>query len=97
MSKLVIVAKVVAKKEFLASVKISLLNLIVPTRQENGCIDYILQQDNEDPAVFVFYETWENQVSLEQHLQSDHYRAHAKAVHGMIEDKEVLTMTRIEQ
>ena len=96
MSKLVVVAKVVAKKEFLSSVKSSLMNLIAPTRQEEGCIDYILHQENEDPLVFVFYETWENLASLENHLQSDHYKAHAQAVHGMIEDKEVFKMTRLE-
>ena len=96
MSKLVVVAKVVAKKEFLSTVKSSLLNLIVPTRQEDGCIDYTLHQDNDDPLIFVFYETWENLASLENHLQSDHYKAHARTVKGMIEEKEVFKMTRIE-
>jgi quinol monooxygenase YgiN len=96
MSKLVVVAKVVAKKEFLESVKSALLKLIVPTRQEDGCIDYTLHQDNEDPLVFIFYETWKNLACLDYHLQSDHYRAHAKAVHGMIDDKDVHKMTRIE-
>ena len=96
MSKLIVVAKVVAKKEFLSSVKSSLMNLIAPTRQEEGCIDYILHQENEDPLVFVFYETWENLASLENHLQSDHYIAHAKTVKGMIEDKEVFKMTRVD-
>ena len=96
MSKLVVVAKVVAKKEFLPSVKNSLLNLIAPTREETGCIDYTLHQDIDDPSVFVFYETWENLACLENHLQSDHYKAHAQAVHGMIEDKEVFKMTRLE-
>ena len=97
MSKIVVVAKIVAKKEFLSSVKSSLQNLIVPTRLEDGCIDYILHQDNEDPAVFVFYETWENLSSLENHLESDHYHAHARNVKGMIDDKEVFRMTRIEE
>ncbi|NMW20037.1 MAG: antibiotic biosynthesis monooxygenase [Chlorobiaceae bacterium] len=96
MSKLVVVAKVVAKKEFLKSVKSELLTLIAQTRKEDGCIEYTLHQDNEDSALFMFYETWENLASLENHLQSKHYKAHAKAVHGMIEDKEVHKMTRIE-
>ena len=97
MSKIVVVAKVVAKKEFLPSVKSSLLNLIAPTREETGCIDYTLHQDIDDPSVFVFYETWENLSSLENHLESDHYQAHARNVKGMIDDKEVFRMTRIEE
>ena len=96
MSKLVVVAKVVAKKEFLPSVKSSLLNLIAPTRLENGCIDYTLHQDNDDPSVFVFYVTWENLSCLDNHLQSNHYQAHARNIKGMIEDKEVFRMTQID-
>ncbi|MEI6692477.1 MAG: putative quinol monooxygenase [Chlorobium sp.] len=96
MSKLVVVAKVVAKNEFRENVKNELLKLIPPTRLESGCIDYTLHQDNEDPSTFIFYETWENLATLEQHLETDHYKSHAKAVHGMIADKAVYKMTRIE-
>ena len=46
MSKLVVVAKVVAKKEFLSSVKIALLKLIAPTRNEEGCIEYTRTKRN---------------------------------------------------
>jgi quinol monooxygenase YgiN len=96
MSNLVVVAKVVAKKGFLLDVKSSLLNLVAPTRLECGCIDYALHQDNDDLSVFVFYETWENLSCLDNHLQSDHYLAHARNVKGMIEDKEVFRLTRVD-
>ena len=96
MSKLVVVAKVVAKKEFLPSVKISLLNLVAPTRQENGCMDYTLHQDIDNPAVFMFYETWESFAHLEAHMNSDHFKAYVKATDGLIEEKAVNKLSRIE-
>lgn len=96
MSKLTVVARVTARKDSVASVKAELLKLIVPTRNEAGCIEYCLQQDNDDPALFIFYETWESAACLERHMNSDHFKAYVRDVDGLIEDKVVNKMTRIE-
>ena len=95
MSKINVVAKVVAKKTAVAAVKTELLKLIVPTRNESGCIEYRLHQDNQDPAVFFFYETWGDAGSLEKHINTDHYKAYVRAVSEMIEEKIVNKMTMI--
>ena len=95
MSKITVVAKIVAKKESVEAVKAELLQLIPPTRKENGCIEYLLHQDNQDPAVFIFYETWESADSLVAHTNTDHYKAYVNAVASWIEDKVVHKMTRI--
>ena len=95
MSKLTVVAKVVAKQGSVEKVRSELLKLIEPTRKENGCIEYNLHQDNEDPAVFVFHETWENLACFEKHMNTDHFRRYISAVDGLIEDKTVHKMTRI--
>ncbi len=96
MSRLTVVAKVVAKKESVESVKSELLKLVAPTREEEGCIEYNLHQDNDDPALFIFYENWESAACLEKHITSDHFKAYAGAVDGLIEEKTVHKMTRIE-
>jgi quinol monooxygenase YgiN len=96
MSQLTVVAKVVAKKESVESVKSELLKLIATTRKEDGCIEYNLHQDNEDPAVFIFYETWETSASLEKHMKTDHFTNYVNAVGSMIKEKVVNKMTRIE-
>jgi quinol monooxygenase YgiN len=96
MSKLTVVAKVVAKKESVDRVKNELLKLIAPTRKEDGCIDYCLLQDNDDPAVFIFYENWESEVCLARHMESDHFKNYVSAVDGLLEGKIVNKMTRIE-
>ena len=52
-----------------AKVRSELLRLIAPTRNEDGCIEYRLHQDHDDPAVFIFYENWENESSLARHME----------------------------
>lgn len=96
MPPLTVVAKVVAKKECVETVKSELLKLIAPTRKENGCIEYKLHQDNEDPAVFIFYETWESSACLARHMDSNHFKNYVSAVSGLLEEKVVNKMTRIE-
>jgi quinol monooxygenase YgiN len=96
MSQLTVIAKVLSKKEFLEDVKSELMKLIEPTRKEAGCICYNLHQDNEDPAVFIFYETWESSACLERHMDSSHFKSYVDAVGSKIEEKVVHKMTRIE-
>jgi quinol monooxygenase YgiN len=94
--KLTVVAKVVAKNEAIEIVKSELLKLIEPTRKEDGCIDYTLHQDNDNPAVFIFYETWQSLAHLEKHISTSHYNYYANAVASLIAEKVVHKMTKIE-
>ena len=96
MSRLTVVAKIVAKKEFVENVRSEMVKMLASTREEEGCIDYNLHRDNDNPALFIFYENWENAACLEKHMSSDHYKAYAAAVGGLIEEKAVHKMTRIE-
>ena len=95
MSKITVVAKIVAKKETIESVQGEVLKLITPTRQEPGCIEYRLHRDNQDPEIFLFYENWENNSFLEQHLNSAHFRSFAAAVENLITEMVVHKMTEI--
>ena len=52
MTKLTIVANFVAKESSIEHVKAELLKLIDITRAEEGCINYDLHQDNQNPAHF---------------------------------------------
>ena len=95
MTNVTIIAKIVAQQEFIAAVKAELLKLVLPTTKEHGCIEYTLHLDNQTPELFIFYETWESAAAIEKHINSDHYKAYAKALDGMLEDKVVNKMTRI--
>jgi Antibiotic biosynthesis monooxygenase len=54
-----VVAKLIGNRDSVEAVKAELIKMIEPTRLEEGCIAYRLHQDNDDPSVFVFYETWQ--------------------------------------
>jgi quinol monooxygenase YgiN len=95
MSVVTVVAKLVVREDAVETVKAELLKLIEPTRQEAGCLEYRLHQDNDDPKVFIFYENWQGMASLEQHIASTHYRDYVAAVSGMIQEKSVRKMTCI--
>ena len=54
------------------ALKAALQAMVPPTRAEEGCINYDLNQADDDPGLFFFHETWES---------SDHHRAHLAAPH----------------
>lgn len=95
MPEITVVAEIVARPDSVERLKAELLKLVVPTRREKGCLKYDLHQDRQDPALFLFYETWESAECLEKHITSEHYQAYAGAAAGMIREKTVHTMTRI--
>ena len=90
-----IVAQIVAKQEHREAVKTELLNMIPPTRQETGCIEYRLHQDSVNPDLFLFFETWQDTESLQNHLNSPHYTRYVATVADWIADKTVYRMTSI--
>lgn len=46
--------------------------LLAPTRAEKGCISYDAHRSNDDPGLFMMYETWESQAALDAHFQTPH-------------------------
>jgi quinol monooxygenase YgiN len=95
MSTVTVVARVVTESDAVEAVKAQLLKLVASTRDEEGCIEYRLHQDQDDPAVFIFYENWKSLDCLERHMNSPHFRAYLTAVDGMIADKTVHKMTEL--
>jgi quinol monooxygenase YgiN len=93
MSKVTVVAQVTARKDAVDAVKAELLKMVAPTRREEGCMEYRLHQDNDDPAVFVFYENWQSMACLERHMNSPHFQAYVAAVGDLLAGKSVHLMT----
>lgn len=81
---IVVIAKVEAKQDQLELVKSEALKLIEPTRKEPGCIEYNLQQDSENPEVFIFVERWESKELLSAHLESKHLQHFVKATENSV-------------
>lgn len=95
MSKLTVVAHITAKPDQAEMVKAELEKLVATTRAEEGCVQYDLHQDNENPAHFVFYENWETRELCQQHLNNQHIKEYVAATEGAIEAFSLHELTRI--
>ncbi|QIA63826.1 antibiotic biosynthesis monooxygenase [Vibrio astriarenae] len=95
MSKLTIVANIIAKQDKVELVKAELLKLIDVTRAEEGCINYDLHQDNENPAHFMFYENWTSRELWQQHMGNQHLAEYMAATEGAVEEFILNEMTHI--
>ena len=95
MTQLTIVANIKAKADKIDLVKAELEKLIDITRAEEGCINYDLHRDNENPAHFLFYENWESRELWQKHMGSRHLQGYIAATEGAVEEFTVNEMTKI--
>ena len=92
--KLTIVARIEANPDKIELVKTELLKLIEPTLKEAGCIQYDLHQDNENPAIFMFYENWESRELWQEHMNNTHLAEYMKATEGAVASFTLYEMTK---
>ncbi|OIQ26247.1 putative quinol monooxygenase [uncultured Vibrio sp.] len=95
MTKLTIVANIIAKKDQIDLVKSELLKLIEVTRAEEGCINYDLHQDNDNPAHFLFYENWTSRELWQKHMGNTHLADYMAATEGCVEQFTLNEMSHI--
>jgi quinol monooxygenase YgiN len=57
-------------KEFLGLCK----KLIEASLKDEGCIDYGLYQELENSGILTFLEEWKDEKSLDEHLNSNHFK-----------------------
>ncbi|MEM9224059.1 MAG: putative quinol monooxygenase [Pseudomonadota bacterium] len=96
MPSLTIVANIHAKADKIELVKNELLKLIATTRAEDGCIQYDLHQDNDDPAHFLFFENWTNRELWQTHMNAPHLAAYMAATDGAVESFTLAEMTKLD-
>lgn len=95
MANLTIVANIIAKADKVELVKTELLKLIDVTRAEEGCINYNLHQDNENPAHFMFYENWISRELWQTHMGNQHLKNYMAATDGAVDSFVLNEMTKI--
>jgi quinol monooxygenase YgiN len=95
MTKLTIVANIKANADKIDLVKSELLKLIEVTRAEEGCINYDLHQDNENPTHFMFYENWQTRELWQTHMNNKHLADYMAATEGAVAEFILNEMTNI--
>src|SRR5688572_4030272 len=68
------VARVVAIPERVEELRTLLMKLLVPTREEPGCLRYDLLQNLQDPTDFTFVEEWRDEAAVAAHMTRPHVR-----------------------
>ncbi|RBW41394.1 antibiotic biosynthesis monooxygenase [Psychromonas sp. B3M02] len=95
MTELTIAANIFVKVGKLDQVKGELLKLTQATRNEQGCIQYKLHQDNDNPLHFLFYETWESRTLWQAHMHHQNIKNYKAATEGCIESVSLSEMSDI--
>ena len=92
---LTIVGRIEVNVDQIDFVKAELLKLIPITLKEEGCIQYDLHQDNDNPAIFLFYENWESRELWQQHMNNLHLTQYLKATEGAVASFTLNEMTKV--
>lgn len=95
MSIVTVIATVTVKPGHEKAVEQVLIDLIKPSREDTGCIRYHLHRDSKQKNVFVFYENWETQERLDQHMKTPHFIDFQDMVEGLLESVDMKLMTEI--
>lgn len=96
MKQVTVIARVRAKQGMGEELKNTLLGLIEPSRADEGCINYDLHQDSENPALFMFHENWTSIEALNNHLATPHLQAFVKKADELLaEPLDVTTWKKI--
>ena len=72
MTHVTIIGTVIAKPETRDELQALLSAQVAPTRTEPGCLNYDFHVDPSDPCCFVFYENWQTQADLDEHMAMPH-------------------------
>ncbi len=92
---LTIVARIEAKPDQIDLVKSELEKLLEPTLTEPGCLQYDMHQDNDNPAVFLYFENWESRELWQAHMNNAPLKAYMEATRDAVAHFTLNEMTRI--
>lgn len=90
-----VIASLVAKPEFTAAVKAAVYQVIEPSREEQGNLQYDLHAESGQKGSFVFFERWASDDALEKHNKTEHFKAFVKAIEGKLESLEIKKVKQI--
>lgn len=86
-SQVVVIARIKALEGFEKEVERELLSLIHPSRSEQGCLNYDLHRNADNPALFMFHETWASREDLERHMKMPRLDAFDERTEGMLAEE----------
>ena len=74
-----------AKPEHTSTLKQALEAMLVPTRNEEGCVRYQLFQDKDNASHFVFQEQFKDQQAFDLHGKTEHFSLLISQIDNLLE------------
>ncbi len=71
---IVLTATYLAKPGEREAIEAAMREMIRHTRQEPGCLVYLIQRSQENGHKYLLYERYTDQAAFEAHTNSDHFR-----------------------
>lgn len=72
--------------EHVDELKAILYPLIEVSRQDKGCIQYVMLQNRGKSTHFAIFEEWENQSLLEEHIASPHIQGVIEKIDALLSE-----------
>lgn len=79
-----VVAFVKAKPGAEQQVAAAMKACVAPTLKEEANLSYVPQQDQDDPQTFVFVERWASRESLNEHMETPHFKALIASIQDLL-------------
>jgi len=69
--------------------------MIEPTKNEQGCKQYEMYQDENNPTLFIVLEQWDSREKFNKHLESEHFERIVQKMSELIESETDLNITHL--
>ncbi|BDH45265.1 antibiotic biosynthesis monooxygenase [Salmonella enterica subsp. enterica serovar Choleraesuis] len=95
MSEVKVVALIVAQPDKRDAVGKAVRAMVKPSREEPGCLQYDLHEEEGRPGAFVFIERWKSAQALEEHMAMPYHDAFLAELQGKLESLEVKKLIQL--
>ena len=93
---LTIVARIKSRPGKQDALAAELIKLVAPTLVEDGCLQYDLHRDCEDPGNFLFFENWETKEQWQAHMESPQLKAYMAVADDLVDVFELFRMGKVD-
>jgi quinol monooxygenase YgiN len=64
---------------------VELRKLVHASREEEGCVSFLMLEQHDDPHTFIMLEQWQDEKALVSHVRSLHVAHFGRAIEPMIQ------------
>lgn len=93
--KIVLVARLKVRKDAVEEAKKAALAIVADSRAEAGNINYDIHQAIDDPAVFVWHETWTDKAAIDEHFETTFFKEFFAKVQHFAAEEPQITLTKM--